>query len=589
MKKIMVLVALLLIGLVVFNVPAAAQSGPNNTAGISVERPSLAIKAPQLAYVGEKVKMKVVELPGGAPVSGAGVWAVDIKNAGNIPSASSSELNETGIFLGWTDDFGGVTYAFHGPGRYLLIAFKDGYLPGFAWIAILPLKAMAIKAPQSAFVGQTVEFDVYEPDSGAAIAGVGVWALLIQDEAALTNTSQEDTVTLVTTNGIFLGYTNNLGQVFHAFEKAGPYLLVAIKQGYKPAFGKIAIKDLKEMVIRAPEVVWVLEPVTIRVVEKSVLTVEIPVAKAEVWAVNYVNTLDSLSNYEAVKNCGLFLGWTDEQGYISPKPYFKEAGQYYLVAFKTGFVPGVSKIKVEPLKEMAIKAPQSAFVGQTVEFDVYEPDTGAAVGGAGVWALLNQDETQLTGSSQEDILSFVKTHGIFLGYTNNLGQVFHAFDKTGQYLLVAVKQGYKPAFGKIGIKEVKELAIRAPDVVYVLQPVTIRVVEKSVLPVEIPVQDAAVWAINTENKSNLNDVTDYAALLQKSGIFLGWTNAQGYVSPQPRFNQAGQYWLVAIKDGYAPGVSSIAVKPLETATPVPKVLSVKPAPASSTATGMKNK
>ncbi len=38
-------------------------------------------------------------------------------------------------------------------------AFKDGYLPGFAWICIQPLKTMAIKGPQAAFVGQTVEFD----------------------------------------------------------------------------------------------------------------------------------------------------------------------------------------------------------------------------------------------------------------------------------------------------------------------------------------------------------------------------------------------------------------------------------------------
>ena len=187
----------------------------------------------------------------------------------------------------------------------------------------------------------------------------------------------QDTLSYITTNGTFLGWTNNLGQVFHAFDKSGRYFLVATKQGYKPAFSKITIKDLKEMVIRAPETVQVNEPVSIGVMEKSVLPVEIPVAGAGVWAVPYVNTLDSLANYEAVKKVGIFLGWTDKDGYVSPKPSFADPGQYWLVAFKDGYVPAVGKITVEPLKEMAIKGPETALVGQTCEFRVYDTKGGA--------------------------------------------------------------------------------------------------------------------------------------------------------------------------------------------------------------------
>ena len=185
-----------------------------------------------------------------------------------------------------------------------------------------------------------------------------------------------------------------------------------------------------------------------------------------------------------------------------------------------------------------------------------------------------QDETASL-SATDDTVALATKKGIFLGWTNNLGQVFHAFDKPGKYFLVAAKQGYKPAFSKITIEEVKELAIRAPETVRVLQPVTIRVVQKSVLPVEIPVAGAGVWAISLDKAAKLNDLSEFAALAKSSGIFLGSTNQQGIVDPLPRFSNAGQYWLVAIKDGYAPGLSQITVTPLVRVTAVPKPLALE--------------
>ena len=185
MRKRLILVVLLLAAMVVFTIPAAAQPAADGGGAITAVRPSLAIKAPQVAGVGEKVQIKVVGLPGGAPVGGAGVWAVDIKDGGNLPTASASELDKLGIFLGWTDRSGIVVYAFQNLSRYLLIACKDGYTPGFAWITIQPLKEMAIKGPETAFVCQTCEFRVYETNGGAAVAGAGVWAISMQDETAL--------------------------------------------------------------------------------------------------------------------------------------------------------------------------------------------------------------------------------------------------------------------------------------------------------------------------------------------------------------------------------------------------------------------
>jgi hypothetical protein len=570
MKKILVLMVVLMVGLMAFSIPVTAQTASIAGEGMTAVIPSLSIKAPLVGGAGEEVKIKVVELPAGTPAVGAGVWAVDINKGVDLTSVSSSELDQIGVFLGWTGNSGEVVHIFQATGKYLLLAFKDGYLPAFTWIKIQPLKVMAIKGPATALPGQTCEFTVYEPENGAAVSGAGVWALRVQDEASLIST-EDDLAPVIVSKGIFLGWTNNLGQVFHAFVEPGPYLLAATHQGYKPAFSKILIQELKELAIRAPETVNVLEPFSLRVVEKSVLTVEIPVAKAGVWAITSINTLNSLTNQEAVAKYGIFLGWTNEEGYISPKPYFKEVGKFWLVAFKDGYVPGISQIKVNPLKEMAIKGPETALVGQTCEFTVYETGSGLPVSGAGVWACLNQAPSILS-STENDLVSSITARGIFLGRTNSLGQVFYAFADAGSYRLLATQQGYKPAFSKIAIQAVKELAIIAPEIVKVLQTVNIRIVEKSGLPVEIPVSKAAVWAVSAASKANLDDVADFAVLVKSQGIFLGWTNTTGYVTPKPRFSQTGQYWLIAIKDGYAPGVDTITV-----ITPVPLAKTAKTA------------
>jgi len=234
-------------------------------------------------------------------------------------------------------------------------------------------------------------------------------------------------------------------------------------------------------------------------------------------------------------------------------------------------VPGISSITVNPLKEMAIKGPATALTGQTCEFIVSDKESGQPVQGAGVWAWRNQDPSVLS-STENDLVSVITTKGIFLGWTNSQGQVFHAFSEAGSYQLLATQQGYKPAFSKIAIQTVKELAIIAPEIVKVLQTVNIRIVEKSGLPAEIPVSKAAVWAVSAASKANLDDVADLAVLVKSQGIFLGWTNNTGYVTPKPRFSQAGQYWLIAIKDGYAPGVDTITVT-----KPVPLINSAKTA------------
>ena len=87
-----------------------------------------------------------------------------------------------------------------------------------------------------------------------------------------------------------------------------------------------------------------------------------------------------------------------------------------------------------------------------------------------------------------------------------------------------------------------------------------------------PVNDAAVWALTHQNaealkeqiaqlreagNGSLQDV-DWESLVSPIGIFLGTTKGNGKL--EHAFTQGGRYLLVAIKGGYIPGRTGIAVR-----------------------------
>jgi hypothetical protein len=239
---------------------------------------------------------------------------------------------------------------------------------------------------------------------------------------------------------------------------------------------------------------------------------------------------------------------------------------------------------------LVIKAPGSAALGAPVTITVYETKSNAPVSGSSVWAL-PADSIAVTASGNADIASAAAKYGIFLGETDKQGQVNAKFAKSGQYILVAVKDGYTPGTAKISIGNLKALVIRAPAAVKVLQPFSLRVVETSILTVEIPVANADVWAVNAVAASALNTNADIAAAAQKYGIHLGETGTDGYLNPEPELSRAGTYWLIALKDGYTPAiikimvVGPVAVTPTlitpPTVTPLPTTMT----PISKTGTG----
>ncbi len=218
-------------------------------------------------------------------------------------------------------------------------------------------------------------------------------------------------------------------------------------------------------------------------------------------------------------------------------------------------------------RSLAIRAPLSGAAGEKLTLKVIDTNSGAPVPRAGVWAIYadKPGEPSPVASTAD-----MATNAIRLGFTGADGTLTFALNRTGWYVLAAFRDGYNPGFGWIRIVPgIKEMAIRAPEVVKVLQPVSIRVVEKSVLPVETPVAGAAVWAVSMETVAALDTNTDLDALTAKAGRLLGYSDAKGYITPAPTFNRPGKFWLVALKAGYAPSIARLVVEPLPTVTAVP--------------------
>lgn len=210
-------------------------------------KPALAVKAPEAARVGQLVTIKVVERHSGRPVSRAGVWAInvkDLKSETDDAEAYAELAKKYGHFLGWTDRWGNVSHRFKEPGWYVLVAAKDGFIPGFAKITIKSLRALAIRAPDVAWVGQPVTIKVIENHVHKPVPRAAVFAINLKDVVNETDDA-EAYAEMAKDRGYFIGLTNRNGEVVHRFREAGRYVLVAIKDGFMPGFARIGIRPLQ--------------------------------------------------------------------------------------------------------------------------------------------------------------------------------------------------------------------------------------------------------------------------------------------------------------------------------------------------------
>ena len=248
-----------------------------------------------------------------------------------------------------------------------------------------------------------------------------------------------------------------------------PLTSAAMAQPELPVKEATAIK--LALAIQAPDSAKVGQPLIIRVVTRPGGR---PVYKAQVWAINIndIKTEDAdTEEYAALaEKCGHLLGWTNARGYVDPPPRIGKAGKYVLIATKPHFVPGFTKIKIEPRVPLIIRAPETARVGQKVLMEVTEPDQKpvptAAIFAIPLRNVVEEDKQsggydQLLREAQAYVdsvtdpeadaeLNYMRRY--LIGFTDQNGELTHRFWRVGPHLLIAAKCGYIPDFTIIRIK-----------------------------------------------------------------------------------------------------------------------------------------
>lgn len=496
-------------------------------------RAALMIRAPDKADVGQPVTITVFGKFSHQPVAGAEVYALksemmantaDNKNYTTTAVDYAALVNAEGIFLGGTNNEGKVIGKFADDGRYILIAFKAGHFPGFSWISITlsNIKGLHLKSPGSAEVGKPVTLAVFERSSQEPVAKAAIYARKI-GIIALPKPTPRPTVASIFSNimGIF-----------------------------RP------------------------KPVS-------------PPTEAKVAEAEAVKIADEVQNADDVKKNGILLGYTNEKGELEYT--FNEPGHYLLAATKEEYAPGFARINITlaDQKGLGIKVQDRAEVNKPVTMTVFERRSSQVVPKAAVYALRMGDVFTATPAEKATTTILtpepptvapeisvnaetVKAKGIFLGETDEKGQLVHSFDKTGRYVLVAIKEDYQPGFARINIvlADQKALGIKAPDRAEVGRPVTIGVFVRNSYQ---PVPRAAVYALRTgdisaalttESTVKLEAAgsvaeAENAEAVKSKGLLIGYTNENGQLVHS--FDKAGLYILAAIKDEYLPGFARISI------------------------------
>lgn len=240
-------------------------------------------------------------------------------------------------------------------------------------------EALAIVAPWVTPVGQEISMRVFLRANQEPFGDAGVWALTqenaetlkvemaaLKEDASLA-AEEPDHEALMNIYGTFLGRTGTDGRLYHTFEEAGSYVLVAFTAGYVPGFTHIRVKSMLDaLVIEAPRKAEVDEEVTITVYQRSI---QDPVKDAGVWALTREQAESLKAEMESIRESGdhaavqaaleeavnirgIFLGTTNGSGKVMYA--FTEEGGYLLVAFKQGYFPGFAPI--------GIRAPNTADV-----------------------------------------------------------------------------------------------------------------------------------------------------------------------------------------------------------------------------------
>jgi predicted secreted protein len=225
---------------------AAAQ--PENSASA----PKLEIQLTQIGVVGEPLTLKVVDEASGQPVAGASLYAFRPGREEIAPDEGKLPfLIQYSEFIGATGDLGEVTYTFTEEGVRLLVATRDGYVPGITVVVIKSTRSLNIQVPEIAWVGEKVEIKVVDSVGGAPVEGASVYALGIAMAEKIERwMAHEEMAPLMMPprdwhDRVQVGTTGAEGVVPHVFEHPGRYVLVATKDGYVPGLARVIAKPAK--------------------------------------------------------------------------------------------------------------------------------------------------------------------------------------------------------------------------------------------------------------------------------------------------------------------------------------------------------
>ncbi|MCX5994273.1 MAG: hypothetical protein NT177_08705 [Chloroflexi bacterium] len=248
-------------------VPAQADS-VNLDPAAPVTIPALMIKVENTIQAGQPATITVLSRSSNETIAGAPVYA--IKTGGKVVPAGPGNSTATdgefealmkpaGILIGTTGIDGTVSATLAVAGRYLLIATKDGFIPGFARLQVKEegnKARLSLKATPSSPAGQQVTISVTDRISNQATENATVYALKVENgkdikqkpptanngkavlSRALNNTE------MVREKGVLVGSTDSAGQVTYSFPTPGQYILAAFKAGYLPDFARINIRQV---------------------------------------------------------------------------------------------------------------------------------------------------------------------------------------------------------------------------------------------------------------------------------------------------------------------------------------------------------
>jgi hypothetical protein len=160
----------------------------------------------------------------------------------------------------------------------------------------------------------------------------------------------------------------------------------------------------------------------------------------------------------------------------------------------------------------------------------------------------------------------LEEQGNLLGHTDANGKLACSLDEINNYILVAVKPGYRPDFSPLFVRQV--LAIEAPKSATAGEDFNLGVFIRGS---EEAVSEAGVWAVKMENPAGLKgklaqlkqaykenfQESDWEKLLDKKAISLGKTDQNGKLSAS--LETAGKYILITVKKGFVPGFAPIAI------------------------------